>query len=80
MMKGGSFANGTVNEIAIRRVAKGKHVCFDGSKQLGGGIGELAKNRLAADDHKLVGPSDARGGADDMLKLVSLHGGCERAI
>ena len=70
-----AFTDRAVNQIAIGRVAQGENVGLNRNEQFLGRMGKLTEDRLAADDDELRRARDASGGADDVLKLVSLHGG-----
>lgn len=75
LMEWRTFANRTVNQLGVRRVAKCKYICFDGNQQFSGRMGELTKYGLASDDYNFRRTSNAGGGADDVFKLRALHGG-----
>ena len=74
-MKGRAFANGPVNQIAIRRIPQGKYVGLDGNQQFFGCLRELTEHSLAADNDKFRGASNGGSRPDDMLKLLSEHSG-----
>lgn len=75
LMKWGTFSDGAINQVAVGRVAEGENVGLDGNEQVGGSLRKLAENSLAADNDKFLSAGDAGCGADDVLKLVSLHRG-----
>ena len=74
LMKGRAFADGAIDQIAVGRVAQGEKIGFDGDEQFGGRMRKLAEHGLAADDDEFLRARDAGRGADDVLKLRSLHG------
>jgi len=55
--------------------SKGEDAGLDGNEQITGSIGKLAENSLPADDNNLGRARDTCCGADEMLKLRTLHGG-----
>ena len=75
LMKWRTFSDGAINQVAIRRIAERENVGLDGNEQVSGSLRKLAENSLAADNDKFLSPGDTGGGTDDVLKLVSLHGG-----
>ena len=75
LMERRAFADGSVNQVAVRRVALRENVDLDGDEQIIRGMRKLAEHGLAADDDECLGTGDASGSADDVFKLVSLHGG-----
>jgi hypothetical protein len=74
-MKWRTFSDGAINQVAVRRVAERENIGLDGNEQVSGSLRKLAENGLAADNDKFLSAGDAGSGADDVLKLVSLHGG-----
>jgi hypothetical protein len=75
LMKWRAFSNGSINQVAIPRVAEGEYVGLDGNEQINGSLWKLAEDSLTANNDKFVSAGDSRGGPDDVFKLVSLHGG-----
>jgi len=75
LMKGRAFANGTINQIIICRVAQREHIGFNGDQQFIRCLWELSQHRLTADDDKFRCAGDAGDGPDDMFKLLPVHDG-----
>ena len=72
-MERGAFADGAIDQVRIRAVAQGEDIGLDGDEQFGGRSWKLPEQSLAADDDERVRAGEGGGGADDVLKLRSLH-------
>ena len=64
-----AFANRTINQVAVGRVAKGENIRLNGNQQFIGRLGKLAEHCLTANDDEFRRSGDAGGGPDDMFKL-----------
>lgn len=74
LMKWRALANAAVDQIRIFSTTQRKYIRFNGDEQFTRRIWELAENRLAADDDKLICAGDSCRRSNNMLKLRSLHG------
>lgn len=74
LVKGGTFANGSINQIGIGGITQREEIGLNRNEQFSRRLGELTKNGLTAHDDKFPSARDARRRADDVLKLWSLHG------
>lgn len=68
-MEGRALSDTAVDEIGKLGMVQGKHIRFRRREQRRWSIGELTKDRLAADHHDFGGIGDRAGGTDQMLKL-----------
>ena len=75
LMKRRAFANRTVNQVAVSRVAQREDIRLDGDKQFIRSLGKLSQHGLTADDDKFRRAGDAGGRPDDMFKLLPVHDG-----
>ena len=69
----GAVAEGAIDEVRLRGIGQRIHVDFHRLEQLLRRIGDLAMDRLAADDHELVEPDGVGGGPDHVLEVGEAH-------
>src|ERR1700734_356650 len=72
-MERGAFADAAVDQIRELRVVSRKHICLSRGEQRRWRIGELAQNRLTANDYDFGIVRDRASRTNDVLKLGTLQ-------
>ena len=72
-LEGRGLADGAIDQVGSLRMAAGKHIRLVRDQEFGRSVGELAQDRLAADDHNVVDGGDRSRRADDVLQLHACH-------
>src|SRR6185436_10633362 len=78
LVEGGQLADAAVDDLGALGMVQGEEIRLDRKAHGLRGIRKLTQDRLAADDHDRVIGGNDRGGADEVLELLPVHGVCEK--